>query len=118
MSALQACPDGGLVVLHNLQALPPGVLPALLPLLSEAGQYTHHGQPVPAWRATVVLTAEVAGLGGCAPAAQCQRLAKAGVQSLLAGAGGAPDDEAVAQLAAAFRRRIDDVALLRMAAVS
>jgi hypothetical protein len=97
-------------VLHNLHRLPAAILPALLPLLSEAGQYTHAGHSVPAWRATVALTAAVPGLDGCGSVSNCQRLAKTGVHALVASNG---DDEAVANLAAAFRRRVDDVALLR-----
>lgn len=111
VAALSACPGGGgLVVLHNLHRLPAAILPALLPLLSEAGQYTHAGHSVPAWRATVALTAAVPGLDGCGSVSHCQRLAKTGVHALVASNG---YDEAVANLAAAFRRRVDDVALLR-----
>ncbi len=114
---LRACPRG-LLVVHDVHALPPAVLPALLPALSEAGQYTADGVPVPAWGATVILTAALPGFDDSWAASESllARHAKASLQALLAAAAGG--DEAAQNLAKAVRRRIDDVGPLRVAAAA
>ena len=112
VDALRQCPHGGLIVIHNIHSMPAAALPALLPLLSEAGQYTSQGEAVPAWPATVALTAQLRGLDACGSVAACQKRAKASLQEQILGGAG---DEARVNLAGAFRRRIDDVALLRVA---
>ncbi len=114
---LRRCP-GGLVLLHDAQALSGGALPALLPLLSEAGQYTADGESVPAWRATVLLTARLEGYQAAWEAEGGEealaRGAKGALQAALqAAAGGA--GEAARNVAQALRRRVDAVAPLRAA---
>jgi hypothetical protein len=119
VDALRQCPHGGLIVIHNIHRMSPAALPALLPLLSEAGQYTSRGEAVPAWPATVALTAQLRGLDACGSVAACQRRAKASLHDHLLGDLEAREgDEARVNLAGAFRRRIDDVALLRVVASS
>ena len=115
VDALLRCPQGGLIVIHNIHRMSVEALPALLPLLSEAGQYTSRGQAVPAWHATVALTAQLGGLDACGSVAACQKRAKASLQDLIHGGAEQAGDEARSNLAGAFRRRIDDVALLRVA---
>ncbi len=118
---LQRCP-GGLVVLHDAHALPPRALPALLPLLSEAGGYTRGGRPVSAVRASAVLTARLSGYDGRWEADEegLRRGAKRALQAAMtraaaaAGAAHGPlAEEAARNVAAALRRRVDDVAPLR-----
>jgi hypothetical protein len=118
---LQRCP-GGLVVLHDAHALPPAALPALLPLLSEAGGYTRAGRPVSAVRASAVLTARLSGYDGRWEADEegLRRGAKRALQAAMtraaaaAGAAHGPlAEEAARNVAAALRRRVDDVAPLR-----
>jgi hypothetical protein len=119
---LQRCP-GGLVVLHDVHALPPRALPALLPLLSEAGGYTRAGRGVSSARAAAVLTARLGGYDARWEADEeaLRRGAKRALQAAMqrgaaaagAGAGGALAEEAARNVAAALRRRVDDVAPLR-----
>ena len=113
---LRACP-AGLVLLHGLQEVSASVLPALLPLLSEAGQYTADGQAVPAWGATVLLTAHLPGAAAAGHPEEGEeeeglsRSAKRALQAHVAAQAGG--DEAAHDLGRALRRRVDDVAPLR-----
>ena len=59
--------------------------------------------------------AQLGGLDACGSVAACQKRAKASLQDLIHGGAEQAGDEARSNLAGAFRRRIDDVALLRVA---
>ena len=114
---LRRCP-GGLVLVHDVASPQAGpALPALLPLLSEAGQYEADGAAVTAVRAAVVLTARLDGVPDGGEASQSEeffrREAKAALAKALAKAGGG--DEGAANVARALRRRVDAVAPLRTA---
>jgi hypothetical protein len=111
---LRRCP-GGLVVVHDVASPQAGpALPALLPLLSEAGQYEADGAAVPAVRAAVLLTARLAGLAVDAGSEEAyRRAAKGALVAALAKAGGG--GEGAGNVAKAMRRRVDAVAPLRAA---
>ena len=142
---LAKCPHGGIVGVSRLESASPAfALPALLPLLSEAGAYERAGDggaaagAVAAWRATVVLTARLGGGGDggggdkdvswAAPGATesaVERGAKGALQRALgralraarAGEGdSAAADEAGDNLAASIRRRVDAVAVAALVA--
>ena len=110
---LRRCP-GGLVVVHDVASPQVGpALPALLPLLSESGQYEADGAAVAATRATVVLTARLAlppGGGAENEEETFRRAAKGALAAALAAAGGGSDG--AGDVARALRRRVEAVAPL------
>ena len=114
---LRRCP-GGLVIVHDVAAPQAGpALPALLPLLSESGQYEADGAAVAATRAAVVLTARLAlpQWGGAELGTEegFRRAAKGALAAALAAAGG--DSDGARDVARALRRRVDAVAPLATA---
>ena len=108
---LRKCP-AGVVILEAAHMLPAHALPALIPALSEGGQYMHDGVNVPTSAATYILSVSLSGaasLEWLSSERVFTRRAKDSVADTFAAREGG-SGLAESAVVEAFRRRIDFVA--------
>ncbi|KAK9834021.1 hypothetical protein WJX81_003652 [Elliptochloris bilobata] len=112
---LKACP-ASVIVLESVQALHPELLPVLVNALGEGGAFEADGSPVPAWKATYVVSMLVPGAlfdaeGDTAFGAAVKKELTSALKGKAEGSALALAD--AARDAEAFRRRLEYVAPLR-----